>query len=195
MDNKEEKLNYIKEHIWLFENIIDEVLHKDVISTIDLAVDKIYDCINGGNKIFFCGCGGSSGDSGHAAAEFPLPAIDLSAFNQTITAIANDYSFVGVFSKPLRALGKTGDVLFAISTSGRSPAVLNAIIVAKKLGLISILLTGEKPDTDCNADIIIKLPSDNTGMLQVAHIMIIHYICKFLDKKILETKKELLYEI
>ena len=144
-----------------------------------------------GNCIFFCGNGGSAADSQHLAAEFigrykkerhALPAIALTVDSSALTAIGNDYGFNDIFARQLSGLAKKNDVLIAISTSGNSANVLQAIDVAKEKGLTSIGLTGSdggKMAVKC--DECIKVPSDETNHIQEMHIAIGHYICGICD--------------
>lgn len=142
-----------------------------------------------GNKILFCGNGGSSADCNHLATEFisrfqkernSMAAISLAANNSTITAIANDYSFEDVFSRQIEGLGNKNDVLVAISTSAKSKNVLKAINQAKKQGLKVILLTGENK-TNLDIDLEINAPSNITAKIQQMHIAIGHKICEIVE--------------
>ena len=144
------------------------------------------------NKILLCGNGGSASDSNHIAAEFvsrfqkertSLPAISLSANNSVISAIANDYSFEKVFSRQIEGLGKKGDILIAISTSGKSKNILKAIKQAEKQGLKTIFLTGENK-TNLNVDIEINTPSKITCEIQEMHIAIGHIICEIIENEL-----------
>jgi DnaA initiator-associating protein len=157
------------------------------------AAHLIAECIGDGNKLLACGSGGSSSDSAHVVAEFlnrfsmareyPLPAVDLSAMNSTITAIANDYSYDLVFAKQVKALGSKGDVLLGISTSGKSYNILLAIEEAINNGVYPILLTGENriyPDVTSHV-LEINVPSSVTPIIQESHIMLLHIICDYVD--------------
>src|ERR1039458_8600375 len=127
-----------------------ETLKKN-LSQISGAAEVIISAISSGHKIFFCGNGGSAADSQHIAAEFvgrfqkerkAWPAIALTTDSSALTALGNDYSFDIVFSRQLQALGQKGDVLIAISTSGNSNNVLEAVKQAKATGIVSIGVTG-----------------------------------------------------
>jgi len=148
-------------------------------------------------KILSCGNGGSAGDAQHFSAEMlnrfererpPLPAIALSTDTSTLTSIANDYSYTEVFSKQIRALGRQGDVLLAISTSGNSANVLDAIKVAQQRGLLVISLTGKNGGAarelirDC--DIEICVPSDVTARIQEVHLLVLHCLCDLIDTQL-----------
>ncbi len=156
-----------------------------------LASKIITAALDDGNKILFCGNGGSASDANHLACEFvskfkkirkSLPAISLSANNSIITAIGNDFSFDDVFKRQLEGLGKNNDILFAITTSGKSKNVIEAIKKAKELNIKTILLTG-KNRTNLNCDIEINVPSDVTAEIQEMHIAIGHIICEIVEAK------------
>jgi len=144
-----------------------------------------------GNKILFCGNGGSAADAQHLAAEFsgrfyydrpPLPAEALHVNSSYMTAVANDYSFDEVYARIIRGTGNEGDVLIGISTSGNSANVINALIAGNELGLITIGLTGEtggKMKDHC--DYLINVPSTDTPRIQESHIMIGHIICELVE--------------
>jgi phosphoheptose isomerase len=161
---------------------------------ITVAGKLIVDCLKSGGKILACGNGGSACDAMHFAAELvnrfvkerrSLPAIALTADTATITAIANDYGYDLVFSKQLAALGNKDDVLLAISTSGNSKNVINAIEMAQSKGLSVIALTGNtggKIGQLISAkDIEIRVTSDSTPRIQEVHLLIIHCLCDIID--------------
>lgn len=149
--------------------------------------------VNGG-KIMFCGNGGSAADSQHLAAEFtgrfiedrkPLPAVALSTDTSALTCIGNDYSFAEVFSRQVYALGKAGDSLIAISTSGNSVNVIKAVHAARELGITTIGLLGRDGGqlaTLCDQAIIV--PHKVTARIQEAHILIGHTICGGVEQKL-----------
>lgn len=153
------------------------------------------ECLQSDNKILACGNGGSATDAQHFVAELvnrfiverpPLAAIALTTDAATITAIANDYAYARVFAKQIEALGKEDDVLLAISTSGNSQNVIEAIVTAKECGLKIIALTGKDGgqigamlDED---DIELRVPCDITPRIQEVHILIIHCLCDIIDQ-------------
>lgn len=147
-----------------------------------------------GNKLFLCGNGGSAADSQHIAAEFvnrfrkerpPLPAIALTTNTSILTSISNDYDYKYSFSKQVLALGEKGDVLIGISTSGTASNVIEAIIVAKRKGLYTIGLTGDRGGKLKYAvNLCIKVPSHDTPRIQEAHILIGHLVCDIVEKKL-----------
>lgn len=149
--------------------------------------------LRNGNKIMFCGNGGSAADSQHIAAEFvgklnydrpPLAAIALTTDTSAITAIGNDYGFEYIFSRQLHAIGKNGDVLIAISTSGNSANVVQALHDACMSNIATIGMTGEsggKMDGLC--DFIYKAPSSNTQEIQEYHIKLGHLFCGMIEER------------
>lgn len=144
-----------------------------------------------GNKLLIAGNGGSAGDAQHIAAEFTgrfvkerkaLPAIALSTDTSALTSIGNDYGFEHVFSRQLEALAQPGDLFIAISTSGNSPNMINALKSAQKIGCKTIGLSGRdggKMNGLCDLNIVV--PSDVTARIQEIHILIGHVFCKAVD--------------
>jgi D-sedoheptulose 7-phosphate isomerase len=154
-------------------------------------------CLLAEGKILSCGNGGSAGDSQHFSAEMlnrfererpPLPAIALTTDTSTLTSIANDYSYLEVFSKQVRALGRAGDILLAISTSGNSPNVLEAIKVAHQRNLRVVALTGREGgkmrELLRDSDIEICVPSSVTARVQEVHLLVIHCLCDLIDTQL-----------
>lgn len=154
--------------------------------------------LNGG-KILSCGNGGSAGDAQHFSAEMlnrfeterpSLPAIALSTDTSTITAIANDYSYEEIFSKQIKAIGQPGDVLMAISTSGHSKNIIQAIIAAQQKGLHIIALTGKDGGGVASllneTNVEIRVPAQSTARIQEVHLLIIHCLCDFIDHRLFE---------
>lgn len=150
--------------------------------------------LKSGNKILFCGNGGSAGDSQHLAAELigrykndrkSLAAIALTTDTSNITAIGNDFGFENIFSRQIEGLGKAGDILIGISTSGNSKNIINAINVAKKIGLTTIAFTGfsggKLKDT---VDYLVNVPSSTSNNIQEMHIALGHIICGLIEKEV-----------
>lgn len=149
--------------------------------------------LKSGGRIFFCGNGGSFADAQHLAAELvsrlrfnrdALPAIALGTNSSNLTAIGNDYGYEQVFSRELKALGRPGDLLIAISTSGNSPNVLRAIEAAKSLNIKIFGWTGHtggKMAEECQC---LKVPSNQTDKIQEVHIMMGHIVCHLIEKTI-----------
>lgn len=158
---------------------------------VERAAAVVTQALREGGKVFFCGNGGSSADAQHLAGEFlgrflierpSWAAIALPANVAAMTAIANDYGYDEVFARPLRGLGRRGDVLIGISTSGRSANVLKAFTAAREIGVHSIGLTGagESP-MDTLADLVIRAPATSTPRIQEMHIVIGHTICQIVE--------------
>ncbi len=145
-----------------------------------------------GGKLLIVGNGGSSADAQHLAAEFvnrfemerpPLPAIALTTDTSILTSVSNDYSFDEVFSKQLRALGATGDMLLAISTSGDSENVLKAVRTAREMSMGSIALTGRDGGRlKALADISLVVETDSTPRIQEVHITACHILCELVEQ-------------
>jgi len=150
--------------------------------------------INENRKIVFCGNGGSAADSQHLAAELigkflkirkPIPALALTTNSSTITSVGNDIDFKMIFARQIEALGNANDILFAISTSGKSENILEAIRVAKKKKLKIILLTSIKCKIKKNNQIhLIKVPAIRVDRIQEMHITIGHLICEYIENNI-----------
>ena len=155
------------------------------------AAEVIISAIRSGHKLFLCGNGGSAADSQHIAAEFvgrfqkerkAWAAIALTTDTSALTALGNDYSFDIVFSRQLQALGQKGDVLIAISTSGNSKNVLEALRQAKAMGLTSVGVTGGSGGQLAHlSDIAIIAASSKTARIQESHLVILHTICELVE--------------
>ncbi len=152
-------------------------------------------------KILSCGNGGSAADAQHFSSELlnrfelerpGLPAMALTTDSSTITSIANDYAFVEVFAKQVRALGQPADVLLAISTSGNSENVIRAIHAAHERGLKVVALTGRDGGAIASvlaaADIEIRVPAERTCRIQEVHLLVIHCLCDLIDAELLEPQ-------
>lgn len=180
--------NILKDHINLFENFL---VFEDQVNDIANSIYKSF--INNG-KLILCGNGGSAADSQHIAAEFvgrfeiergPLPAIALTTDTSVITCLSNDYNYNDVFSRQIKTLGKKDDCLLAISTSGNSKNVLNAVKVANKLSIRTIgILGNDGGDIKkfCKYNLIVN--SKSTARIQEAHIFLLHAVCGIIDRKI-----------
>jgi D-sedoheptulose 7-phosphate isomerase len=160
---------------------------------------RVAEALAAGNTIFLCGNGGSAADSQHIAAELVgrfssqprkgLRAIALTTDTSAITAIANDLGYEEVFARQLEALAKTGDVLIAISTSGKSPNVLRALAQAHALGLYVIALTGPAASPLGEAaDLTIRAPGPSTDRIQELHISIGHILCAVAERRLLDKR-------
>lgn len=171
---------------------------EQIAPSIVSASEMITNCFLGENKVLSCGNGGSAADAQHFSSEMlnrfemerpGLPVISLTTDTSTLTSIANDLQFADIFSKQIRALGQSGDVLLAISTSGDSHNIIHAIDAAHDRGMNIIALTGREggqaADLIEKSDIEIRVPSWSTARIQELHIMIIHSICDLIDQHLL----------
>jgi D-sedoheptulose 7-phosphate isomerase len=183
-----------EEVLKIFENSKNTINDsKQITDKILLAVDEIVNCIKNKNKIVIFGNGGSAADAQHMAAEFigryllerqSFPAIALTTDSSILTAIGNDYDFDEIFSRQCEALVNKGDVVFAISTSGKSKNVIKGIKKSKENGAKIISITGTNGnDMEVISDIILKIPSENTPRIQEGHKVVIHIICELVEKK------------
>lgn len=154
-------------------------------------------CLLNNGKILSCGNGGSAGDAQHFSSEMlnrfererpSLPAIALTTDTSTLTSIANDYTYNEVFSKQIRALGQPNDVLLAISTSGNSSNIIQAIQVAHDRQMHIVALTGRNGGDMAAlltaADVEIRVPATSTARIQEVHLLVIHCLCDFIDQQL-----------
>ena len=177
---------------------INKKMIKVCINDIKMASDAIYKSIKNGNKILWCGNGGSAADSQHMAAELmgglvshkrpPIASIALTTDTSFITAWTNDTDYSTIFSRQIEGLGNSGDILIAISTSGNSENVIKAIIAAKQKRMFSIILTGSKKSKMIDmGNIQICIPSEDTQRIQEAHLLVEHILCERLEQKFLKN--------
>jgi D-sedoheptulose 7-phosphate isomerase len=185
--------NFLIKNIDSIERNFNKLKDKIFLDKINLAANILVRCIKKNNKILLCGNGGSASDSNHIAAEIivrflrnrkALPAISLATNNSVITAISNDISFNKIFSRQIEALGKRGDVLIALTTSGKSKNVLEALKEAKKKGMKIIFLTSQKCNQKINSDCVIKVPTTRVDRAQEMHIAIGHLLCELVENSI-----------
>jgi D-sedoheptulose 7-phosphate isomerase len=181
----------IRKSIELKENILlDTSLHTMIYNSIDVIVNSF----QRGNKVMFCGNGGSAADAQHLAAEFSgrfykdrkaLPSDALHCNSSYLTAVANDYSYDVIYARLLEGLAKPGDVLVGISTSGNSGNIVKAFEMAKSIGVVTVGFTGAsggkmKP----LSDFLINIPSTTTPRIQESHILVGHIICELVEENI-----------
>lgn len=172
-----------------WSEILPRLAEPALVEAVDAAGRAILSALAGGHQLLILGNGGSAAMSSHVAAEFagkcvldrdPLPAISLAESSTAVTAVGNDYGFDQVFVRGVRAHGREGDVLLAMSTSGTSPNVLAALEAATARGMTTILLTGESaPDT--GADHVLRAPSTYTPRIQEVHLLWSHAWCEGVD--------------
>ena len=170
----------------------------DLIGAIEEAVELIVNAYKNGNKVLFCGNGGSAADAQHLAAElsgrfyYDRPPLNAEAWHVNssyLTAVANDYGYEFVYSRLLEGCGAKGDILIALSTSGNSSNILKAIETAENLGVYTIGLTGQsggKMNAMCN--LLINVPSKETPRIQESHILIGHIICQLVEETMFPKK-------
>lgn len=170
-----------------------EMLPRRIAAAAELMVEALL----AGNKILSCGNGGSAADAQHFSAELlnrfeterpGLPAIALTCDSSTLTSIANDYHYNEIFSKQVQALGQSGDVLLAITTSGGSPNVIQAIEAAHMRDMRVVALSGKEGGALVNnlhsQDIEIRVPSNSTARIQETHILVLHCLCDLIDQRL-----------
>ncbi len=174
---------------------------KTLTPTIEEVCRVCIEALKNGNKIMFCGNGGSAADSQHLAAELvgrykmnrpALNSIALTTDTSILTAVGNDFGYDTIFERQVEGLGKKGDVLIGLSTSGNSKNVLLAMQLAKKMGIKTVAMTGENGGKmKQQADFAINVPSDVTNNIQEMHIAIGHIICGFIEKELAPKTKAL----
>jgi len=175
------------ETIFLMEKVRERYLEQ-----ITEIAKRLYETFKNGGKLLICGNGGSAADAQHIAAEFinrfrierqPLPAIALTTDSSVLTSIGNDYDYVEIFSKQVKALGKKGDMLFAISTSGTSKNILLALKEAREKGVVTVGFSGDfREEMGRLCDHYIALPSRNTPRIQEVLLVVEHAICELIDE-------------
>lgn len=161
------------------------------VSQIERICELVAQRLKVGNKILFIGNGGSAADAQHLAAELSgrfrterqaLAGLALTTDTSALTAIGNDYGFEAIFSRQVAALGQPGDVLVAISTSGHSPNVLQAIETAKSLGIATIGFSGRDGGQLANkCELCLVIPAQDTARIQEMHILVGHILCQYID--------------
>jgi D-sedoheptulose 7-phosphate isomerase len=193
------------------ESMTDNILRKNLESSLEVhkrlietclpsmtvAADALIAAYRGGHKALFFGNGGSASDAQHLAAEFlgrylrerrPMPAVALDTNTSAVTAIANDYGYEHVFSRQLQALAVAGDVAVGISTSGNSRSVLEALSMARNLGLYTIGLSGAAGGRMRElVDVLIAAPSNDTPRIQECHILVGHALCDAVELAVAEA--------
>ena len=179
--------NSLQEHIATMQQLLQSSLPK-----IEESGQMICDALTAGKKILICGNGGSAADAQHIAAELvgyyenrrrAWPAIALTTDTSALTAVSNDLGFEHVFARQVAGLAQPGDVLIAITTSGKSKNVLRAIETAKESGCRIVALVGTSSDTLASlCDVVVSIPASRTSRIQEAHITIGHLWCEMVDQ-------------
>lgn len=165
----------------------NEILLQEILRITDVIVMAF----KAGNSVYFCGNGGSAADAQHLAAEFsgrfyldrkPLPSEALHCNSSFITAVGNDYGYENIYSRLIEGVGKAGDVLIGISTSGNSANIIKAFAMAKTKGMLTVGFVGQSGGKMLGAtDYLIQIPSTDTPRIQEAHITVGHIICELVE--------------
>jgi D-sedoheptulose 7-phosphate isomerase len=170
---------------------------EELLSTIEKVVAVITEAFKKGNRIYFCGNGGSAADAQHLAAEFSgrfytdrkaLPAEALHCNTSYLTAVANDYGFDVVYSRMIEGIGESGDVLVGLSTSGNSVNICNAFEAARQKGMSTVAFTGMTGGSLRSiSDHLVNIPSTDTPRIQESHITIGHIICQLVEENLFSS--------
>lgn len=185
----------IKQNILEAGNMLDKVQSDpEIIALIEKITLQCIEAVRIGNKILFAGNGGSAADAQHLAAELvcrfminrrALPAIALTTDTSILTAVGNDFGFNEIFSRQIEGLANEGDILFVISTSGKSENIRSAITAARNKNLTIVGLTGERgTEMAALCDYAICIPSSDTARIQEGHILLGHIICKLIENNV-----------
>jgi len=188
-------MNKIKDIIAASISVKQELLEDEaILQRINKVVEIISAAFEAGNKVLFCGNGGSAADAQHLAAEFSgrfyknrkaLPAEALHCNTSYLTAVANDYSYDVIYARLLDGIGVKGDVIIGLSTSGNSVNIVKAFEVAKERGIVTIGLTGVGGGTMKEfSDYLFNVPSSVTPRIQESHILLGHIICELVEEKV-----------
>jgi D-sedoheptulose 7-phosphate isomerase len=188
-------ISNIENSIELKKKILNDV---EILNKIELSVNKIIQCYNRGNKVYFCGNGGSFSDAQHLSAELsgrfyfdrpPLEVVLLGSNFSYLTAVANDYSYDEIFSREIKSSFNEGDILITFSTSGKSKNVIKAIDTIKsKLGHIISLLGNDGGDIKNISDISIVIPSNDTARIQECHMILGHTILELVESNLFKKQ-------
>jgi D-sedoheptulose 7-phosphate isomerase len=167
--------------------LADQALQAALVKAVDCCVNAL----KSGGKLMFAGNGGSAAEAQHFSAEMvgrflierkPLASVALSTDTSALTAIGNDYRYDQVFSRQVEALGRSGDVLIVLSTSGRSKNILAAMRAAAALGVATIAFTGREPrEIGALADVVLNVPSSHTPQIQEGHLILGHLLCGLVE--------------
>jgi D-sedoheptulose 7-phosphate isomerase len=195
---QENKMKQIEDIIKASIDVKQQILQDTVLlATISEITEKIVKALKSGNRIYFCGNGGSAADAQHLAAEFSgrfytdrkaLPAEALHCNTSYLTAVANDYSYDVVYARLIEGIASSGDVLIGLSTSGNSKNIIKAFEVARKKELVTVGFTGSTGGSMKElSDHLVNVPSNDTPRIQESHIMIGHIICQLVEEKYFNT--------
>jgi D-sedoheptulose 7-phosphate isomerase len=188
-------MNYIQAELAKTRAVIDALAaDPELPSLINRIAETCIAALERGNKVLLCGNGGSAADAQHLAGELVsrfmfdrsgLPAFALTTDSSVMTAIGNDYGYEHVFARQVEAVGAKGDVLIAMSTSGRSPNILAALRTARERGIATIGFTGRSgSDMPSLCDIVYRAPADETPKIQEGHIVVGHIVCGVVERRL-----------
>ncbi len=176
------------------------ITNKVLIDTLQKVSDTIVACYKNGGKVLFCGNGGSAADAQHLAAELsgrfyfdrpPLEAEALHVNSSYVTAVANDYSYNNIYSRYVSGVGKAGDVIIGLSTSGNSENIVRALKVAKNKNMVTIGMTGKSGGAMKGlSDYLLNVPSTDTPRIQESHIMLGHIFCEIVEEQLFGNDKK-----
>lgn len=181
----------LKASVAVKEKVINDAA---LIATIQTLTELMVAAFNKGNKVLFCGNGGSAADAQHLAAEFsgrfytdrnPLPSEALHCNTSYLTAVANDYGYEFVYSRLLKGMGKEGDIIVGLSTSGNSGNILKAFEQARTMGITTVAFTGDTGGKMKDlSDYLVNIPSNDTPRIQECHITVGHIICQLVEEQL-----------
>ncbi|HEU4716452.1 MAG TPA: D-sedoheptulose 7-phosphate isomerase [Bacteroidia bacterium] len=194
-----DQLNFVRSKIEASIRLKTALLSDEpLLKTITAITNSVISCYKAGGKVLWCGNGGSAADAQHLAAELsgrfyydrpPLFSEALHVNTSYLTAVANDYSYGQVYGRLVQAMGKKGDILIGLSTSGNSENVVTALIKAKELGMITAGFTGEtggKMKPHC--DFLVNIPSTDTPRIQECHMILGHTLCEMVEMELFPKK-------
>lgn len=195
----------INRHFRESQEVLERTLAShDFVDTVMLSAQAITDSMREGGKLLVAGNGGSAADAQHIAGEFvsrlnfdraALPAVALTTDSSVLTAIGNDYGFEQVFERQVRGLGRQGDVLLAISTSGHSPNILRALEAAREMEIMSIGFTGMRGAAMAAlCDFVLVAPSEITQLIQQVHITAAHAVCELVEAAMFDDSQATIAE-
>lgn len=184
----------IKESVAVKNQIL---ANEQLLKTVEKITVDMVKALKKGNRIYFCGNGGSAADAQHLAAEFSgrfyldrdaLPAEALHCNTSYMTAVANDYSYDVIYARLIKGIGMPGDFLVGLSTSGNSPNIIKAFEVAREKKILTVAFTGETGGAmKALSDYLVNVPSKNTPRIQESHIMLGHIICQLVEEQYFAT--------
>lgn len=192
-------INFIKSKIQESIDLKTSLLsNTEILTAVNHTINEIVTCYKNGGKVLWCGNGGSAADAQHLAAELsgrfyydrpPLSSEALHVNTSYITAVANDYSYDIIYSRLVEAMGKKGDVLIGLSTSGNSANVIKALEKANEMGITTIAFTGKTGGKmNCIGKYLINIPSTDTPRIQECHMLLGHTICELVEMNLFPKK-------